>query len=247
MTYGLGILLDRGLVMASDSRSNAGVDQIAQVKKMTLIAREQDRVMVLLAAGNLATTQSVAEILEQALGTGRPDDLFLAQTLFDATQVIGTTLRNVVANDAQYVAPHGDPNASFLFGGQISGSEHRLFMIYPAGNFIEASARTPFLQIGETKYGKPILDRALRTDLPLEEAAKIALLSFDATIRSNLSVAPPVDMLLYDADSLSAQRVFAFDRQDEYFTGLSKAYSQGLEELVAALPPFPPPPAAPSS
>jgi putative proteasome-type protease len=240
MTYGLGMLLDEGLVMASDSRSNAGVDQIAQVKKMSVFARDGERVMVLLAAGNLATTQSVAELLEQSLGTGRADDLFQAQTLFDATQIVGSTLRNVVAGDAQFVSSNGgDPNASFLFGGQIAGSEHRLFLIYPAGNFIEASDRTAFLQIGETKYGKPILDRALEQQVEIEEAAKLALLSFDATMRSNLSVAPPIDMLLYRTGSLDPSGVYVFDRGDDYFKALSEAYSHGLAELVQRLPPFP--------
>lgn len=240
MTYGLGMLLDDGLVMACDSRSNAGIDQIAQVKKMTVFVRDSERVMVLLAAGNLATTQSVAELLEQALGTESDDDLYRAQTLFDATQVVGNTLRKVVAGDAQFVNAHGgDPNASFLFGGQIAGSEHRLFLVYPAGNFIEASERTAFLQIGETKYGKPILDRALKQQVGMEEAAKLALLSFDATMRSNLSVAPPIDMILYNAGSLDPSGVYAFDRGDSYFTGLSEAYSRGLAELLQHLPPFP--------
>jgi putative proteasome-type protease len=240
MTYGLGMLLDNGLVMASDSRSNAGIDQIAQVKKMTVFARDGERVMVLLAAGNLATTQSVSELLEQALGTGRVDDLFQAQTLFDATQIVGTTLRNVVAGDAQFVSAHGgDPNASFLFGGQIVGSEHRLFLIYPAGNFIEASDRNAFLQIGETKYGKPILDRALKQQVGMEEAARLALLSFDATMRSNLSVAPPIDMLLYRAGSMDPSGTYVFDRGDDYFKALSEAYSDGLAELLQDLPPFP--------
>lgn len=238
MTYGLGLLCQTGLVMASDSRSNAGVDHIAQVNKMTTFEQTGNRVMVLLAAGNLATTQSVSELLCQDLGSGAARDLYAARTLFDATQMVGDTLREVINRDAQYVAPHGDASASFLFGGQVAGSAPRLFLVYPAGNFIEASTRCPYLQIGETKYGKPIIDRAFTADKSLAEASKLALLSFDATIRSNLSVALPIDLVTYETDSLTLANVYMFDTRNAYFTELSQAYSAGLAELLGRLPNF---------
>jgi len=224
--------------MASDSRSNAGVDQVASVRKMTTFERAGDRVLVLLAAGNLATTQSVSELLSQSLGTGAAGDLYAANTLFDATQIVGDTLRRVMDRDANYVAAHGDAGATFLFGGQIVGHAPRLFLIYSAGNFIEASDRCPYLQIGENKYGKPILDRAFAPEVGLDEACKLALLSFDATMRSNLSVGPPIDLARYDTDSLTLTQIYQFDARNPYFKELTRAYSDGLSELVSRLPAF---------
>jgi len=224
--------------MAADSRSNAGVDQVASVRKMTTFERTGDRVMVLLSAGNLATTQSVSELLCQSLGTGAPGDLYAATTLFDATQIVGDTLRRVMDRNANYVAGHGDASATFLLGGQIAGAAPRLFLVYSAGNFIEASDRCPYLQIGENKYGKPILDRAFTPEVPLEEACKLALLSFDATMRSNLSVGPPIDLVSYAADSLTLSQIYQFDARNPYFKELTRAYSDGLSELVSGLPAF---------
>jgi putative proteasome-type protease len=241
VTYGLGILLRDGLILASDSRSNAGVDQVVRVKKMTIYEQPGARVMFLLAAGNLATTQSVTEYLEQSFDTGTLQDLYAAATLFDAVQIIGDLLRGQIARDGPYLGA-GEGDASFLFGGQIAGSEHRLFLVYPAGNFIEASERCPYLQIGETKYGKPILDRTIDPDLSLEEATKVALLSFDATMRSNLSVGPPIDLVRYRAGSLTADQVHEFDSDNAYLRALSKAYSEGLAELVQRMPVIDTPP-----
>ena len=236
MTYGLGLLCRVGLVMASDSRSSAGVDQVARVRKMTLFEQRGRRVMVLLSAGNLATTQAVAESLREELGTGSARDLYAARTLFDAAQVVGDQLRAIMERDAKYVAPHGDASATFLFGGQISGMLPRLFLIYAAGNFVEASDRCPYLQIGENKYGKPILDRAFMSAQTLEEACKLALLSFDAAMRSNLSVGPPIDLILYEKDSLALSHIYEFDRGHPYFDNLTHSYSQGLVSLVDSLP-----------
>ncbi|NBN77211.1 peptidase [Microvirga tunisiensis] len=237
MTYCLGILLEDGLVMASDSRTNAGVDQIATVSKLSTFATPGERVITVLSAGNLATTQAVISSLRHAWGNGDPHrDLTLATSLFDATQKIGDCLRDVLAREASFVHPYGDPSASFLVGGQIAGEAPRLFQIYSAGNFMEASERTPFLQIGETKYGKPILDRLLRHDTGLPEAAKLTLLSFDATMRSNLSVGAPIDLLLYARDTLEARRLRSFDEGDPYLAGLRQGYAAGLTSLVAALP-----------
>ena len=236
MTYCLGILLSQGLVMASDSRSNAGVDQVAQVRKFDLFTVPGDRLIAILSAGNLATTQSVISELNGAAGSGRPDDLNAARSMFDVAHIVGDALRQTVGRDGPAVQPFGDPNGSFLVGGQIAGEPPRLFQIYSAGNFIEASQRSTFLQIGETKYGKPILDRSLTPECPLDEAAKLALLSFDATMRSNLSVGMPIDILRYEADSFSAANMTMLQEDDSYWTALRNAYGQGLAELVRSLP-----------
>ncbi len=236
MTYCLGILLPQGLVLASDSRSNAGVDQVVRVSKLSLMPPGKDRVIAIQSAGNLATTQAVVTTLHEAFGS--PDaarDLARAKTMFEVAGIVGTQLRSTVVADGKFVDPYGDPTGSFLVSGQIGGEPHRLFQVYAAGNFVEASPRTPFLQIGETKYGKPILDRSLTPHCPLDEAAKLALLSFDATIRSNLSVGLPIDLMAYRADSFAAT-VITVEDDDPYWTELRRAYSTGLAALVESLP-----------
>jgi putative proteasome-type protease len=232
LTYCLGILLPKGLILASDSRSNAGVDQVAKVRKLETMVVPGERVIAILSAGNLATTQAVVTSLKEAAD----DHLRSARTLFDVARVVGERLREVIDRDAKYVAPFGDPSASFIVGGQIKGEPPRLFEVYSAGNFVEASERSCFLQVGETKYGKPILDRALSPASTMEEAAKLALLSFDATLRSNLSVGLPIDMLRYDADSFSADDLVTFEEQDAYFRSLRQGYADGLTALVDSLP-----------
>jgi putative proteasome-type protease len=218
MTYCLGILLPTGLVLASDSRSNAGVDQVQQVCKLAVLAEPGKHVIAILSQGNLATTQSVVTRLRQAAGSGDVGhDLNLAKTMFDVAEIVGGALREVSDRDAKYVAPYGSADASFLVGGQIAGEPPRLFQIYSAGNFIEATRRSNFLQIGETKYGKPILDRALTCDSSLEHATKLALLSFDATVRSNLSVGLPIDLFRYQTDSLSAADLTTVDADNRYW------------------------------
>jgi putative proteasome-type protease len=240
LTYCLGILTRSGLVLASDGRSNAGVDQITKVQKLTLITVPGERVICIQSAGNLATSQAVVTELEEAVGKGDPAaDLRLCKTMFEAAQMVGARLRKVSDGDAKYVEPYGDPTANFLVSGQIKGEAPRLFQVYAAGNFIEASQRAPFLQIGETKYGKPILDRALTQDTSLDEAAKLALLSFDASIRSNLSVGLPIDLLRYEADSFSAENLITIEEHNLYWRELRTSYSGGLAALVASLEPPP--------
>jgi len=237
MTYCVGILTRHGLVLAADSRTNAGVDHIATVRKLALFERPGERIMALLSAGNLATTQAVVTLLGQRLGGGQgTQDLDAADTMFDAARMVGAVLREVIRHDGEHVQPHGDPGGSFLFGGQLAGGRHRLFLIYPAGNFIEATPETPFLQIGETKYGKPILDRVITYEASLPAAAKCALLSFDATMRSNLSVAPPIDLLCYRADSLRADVRVDIRETDPYFAGLRAQFGEGMLELFDRLP-----------
>lgn len=245
MTYCLGIILPTGLILASDSRSNAGVDQIALVKKLKVFEVPGERVIAILSAGNLATTQAVVaavarnceiDVAENADGMAEGASVLCAPTMFDAAKIVGDELRKVVGYNKSFVQAYGDPDATFLVAGQIKGEPPRLFQVYSAGNFVEASLRTRFFQLGETKYGKPILDRALRENSAIEEAAKLTLLSFDATVRSNLSVAPPIDMLTYRADSFSCEGLAMFDEQNEYWMMLRKAYSEGLAELVSRLP-----------
>ncbi len=240
MTYCLGILLPTGLVLAADSRSNAGVDQVMQVCKLATITRPGERVIAILSAGNYATSQSVVTTLKEAAGSGRVgDDLYLAQTMFQAARIVGDMLRQVIDRDGKYVEPYGDATASFLVAGQIAGEAPRLFEVYSAGNFVEATARSNFLQIGETKYGKPILDRALTFDSTLAHAAKLALLSFDATLRSNISVAAPIDFLQYETGSFTADNHATLQEDDAYWTALRRDYSEGLGALVDRLPPTP--------
>ena len=237
MTYCVGVLTRHGLVVAADSRTNAGVDHIATVRKLALFEQPGERIMALLSAGNLATTQSVVTLLTQRVSEEQGlHNLWCARTMFDGARMVGAVLREVLQHDGEHVQAHGDPGASFLFAGQIRGGRHRLFQIYTAGNFIEATPETPFLQIGETKYGKPILDRVISHDSGLAEAAKCILLSFDSTMRSNLSVAPPIDMLCYPADSLSADLRIDIQDTDPYFTALRAGYGQGLLDLVDRLP-----------
>ncbi len=241
MTYCLGILLPQGLVLASDSRSNAGVDQVQRVCKLALIAAPDSRVIAVLSQGNLATTQSVVTQIKEAAGLGQVGlDVHLARTMFEVAAIVGGKLREVVEQGGKFVEPYGDPNASFLVGGQIAGEPPRLFQIYSAGNFVEASSRSFFLQIGESKYGKPILDRALTFDSTLEHAAKVALLSFDATIRSNLSVGMPIDILRYRTDSFSTADLATLEDNNAYFKRLTDGYAEGLTALVDRLPAAPP-------
>jgi putative proteasome-type protease len=239
MTYCLGIVLPAGLVLASDSRSNAGVDQVTRVRKFELFTQPGSRVIAILSAGNLATTQAVTSQLREALGSGTTDDLHAARSMFEIARIVGDKLRAVIARDGPSVTPYGDPTGSFLVGGQLAGETPRLFQVYSAGNFIEASLRSCFLQIGETKYGKPILDRALTPDSPLDQAAKLALLSFDATLRSNLSCGPPIDILRYETDSFSTANIAMLKEDDPYWNSLRNGYGEGLSGLVKMLPPPP--------
>lgn len=236
MTYCLGILLPAGLVLASDSRSNAGVDQITRVMKLATLTVPGDRMVAVLSSGNLATTQAVVTSLWEAAGGGGDDCLKSAGSMFEAARIVGDKLRQVVDRDAHYVEPYGDVSANFLVGGQIKGEPPRLFQIYAAGNFVEASERSSFLQIGETKYGKPILDRALDEGSTLDEAAKLALLSFDATIRSNLSVGLPIDMLRYETDSFSTENFTTLDATNAYWREIRRSYGDGLAALIANIP-----------
>lgn len=236
MTYCVGLKLDRGLVFAADTRTNAGLDNIATFKKLHIWEEPEDRVITLLSAGNLAITQAVSSLLSehiQTAGEGRPT-LMTVDTMFQAARLVGSAVREVKTIDGEALAASADNFfVTFILGGQIKGEEPRLFQIYSAGNFIEVSEDTPFLQIGEHKYGKPILDRVTRPDMRLGEAAKMVLLSFDSTLRSNLSVGMPVDLLLYNKDSFSAGRQMRIEKDDPYFRKLSGAWSDALRDAFA--------------
>lgn len=237
MTYCVGVLLDAGLVMASDSRTNAGVDHIASFPKMTLFSRPDERVLVMLTAGNLAISQAVINRLNQDIADGTLPNLHSVPNLYEAARVVGDALRAVHEADAEHLKKHqAEFNQSIILGGQIAGEKPRLFNIYAAGNFIEAVDDTPYFQIGETKYGKPILDRVINRRSDLDQAAKCTLISFDSTIRSNLSVGMPIDLFMYRTDSFSTQCLQRITDKDPYFTRLSEGWSKGLKQVFSELP-----------
>ncbi len=238
MTYCVGILLDQGMVFASDSRTNAGLDNIAKFCKMTVFERPGDRVIVLLSSGNLAGTQAVVSLLKQRCESGGPDPtLWTVKTLFDAAGLVADAMRHIDRRDGSYLSESGGFNASFILGGQLSGEPMRLFRIYSEGNFIEADlGTTPYFQTGEAKYGKPIIDRVIQPGTSLADAAKCVLVSFDSTMRSNLSVGMPIDLMCYQRDSLKAQMRRRFDEGDAYFAELGKQWRAGVRDVFSRLP-----------
>lgn len=237
MTYCVAIKLDAGLLFASDSRTHAGVDNFAKFCKMTVFERQDDRVLVMLSSGNLAGTQAVVSLISQRAKENHAPNLWSAATMFDVATLVGDAMREVDHHDGPHLAKSELTfNASFLLGGQIRGEPPRLFRLYCEGNFIEATQETPFFQTGETKYGKPILDRVITRDTSLADAAKCVLVSFDSTMRSNLSVGLPIDLLCYERDSLRVGKRRRFDERDPYFTALSGRWSEGLRRVFAELP-----------
>lgn len=238
MTYCVGILLEEGMVLASDSRTNAGLDNIATFCKMTAFEREGDRVIVLLSSGNLAGTQAVISVLRQrgTAGDGSTH-IWNANTLFDVAILVADAMRDIDRRDGSYLTDSGGFNASFILGGQIRGEPMRLFRLYSEGNFIEAGLdTTAYFQTGEAKYGKPIIDRVITPATTLADAAKCALVSFDSTMRSNLSVGMPIDLLCYRRDSLRIEMRRRFDEGNDYFTALSRQWSAGVRDVFSRLP-----------
>ena len=243
MTYCVALRLERGLVFAADTRTNAGVDNIAQYRKLQTWRQPGDRVLVLLTSGNLALTQAVVSLLNEQISLGTPDaeatHLLNAPNMYRAARVVGDAVREARRVDGPALeASKAGFNASFIFGGQIGTERPRLFQIYQEGNFIEATEDTPYLQIGEHKYGKPILDRVARSDMRLGEAAKLMLLSFDSTLRSNLSVGLPIDVLIYERDTLEVRREKRISVDDEYFRKMSAAWSDALRTAFAKIDEF---------
>jgi putative proteasome-type protease len=238
MTYCVGVLLKEGMVLASDSRTHAGIDNIAKFCKMSVFEREGDRVIVLLSSGNLAGTQAVISVLKQrGVAVGGPTNIWTARTMFDAANVISDAMREIEKRDGKHLENAALTfNASFIIGGQIKGEPMRLFRTFAEGNFIEATPDTPFFQTGEAKYGKPILDRVITGSASLTDATKCVLVSFDSTMRSNLSVGMPIDLVCYVRDSLKLTMRRRLDQGDAYFTALSKDWSEGVRAVFKQLP-----------
>ena len=236
MTYCLGIKTRDGLVMASDSRSNAGYDQVNVTRKMHTFVTPGERAFVLLGSGSLSCSQSVVTLLrrdfEQGLG------LAAVETFYDAARTVGDRVRRVSALDRE--ALERDKyhfNIHFILGGQIRGQPHELYLVYPQGNPIRATEDSPFLQIGECKYGRPILDRGVRHGrTSLEEAARYALISIDSTMRSNVTVGPPIDLLIYDADTCDLGRYRRFPDKDPDLLAIHSQWEQALQRAVQELP-----------
>jgi putative proteasome-type protease len=242
MTYAVGLLVNEGLVLAADTRTNAGFDNIATFKKLHTWSKPGERVFVLLTAGNLAVTQGVVSLLTegaQALRKSAPASLFTVKTMFQAARVVGQAVREVRKVDGEALESNSESfSAGFILAGQIDEERPRLFQIYAAGNFIEATPDTPYFQIGEHKYGKPILDRVIDPAMPLGKAAKLILLSFDSTLRSNLSVGLPIDLLVYNANSLKLERTRRIERDNDYFQKLSREWSRALRKAFTEIEDF---------
>lgn len=252
MTYCVGMLVNDGLAMIADTRTNAGVDNISSYKKLHVTEVTGERIISICTAGNLSVTQTALSMVAEGVrmpGQDHPETLETAPTLFRAAQIVGHALAEVRNELTSMRAEAPKLSASMLLGGQVKGGKMGLYLIYAEGNFIECGVDTPYLQIGEFKYGKPILDRALRPDTPMAEAVKLGLISFDSTIRSNIAVGPPFDMVVIGRDALHGeQRRIAAD--DPYFRDLGHRWSESLANAHRAMP-APPwlddsPPARPS-
>ena len=239
MTYCIGIKLDAGLVFLSDSRTNAGLDQISTFRKMMVYEKPGDRFMVMLSAGNLSISQQVREILQVERldnGDAEPITIWNATSMFDAARVLGSAMRRIYDQDGAALKKAGvDFNASMIFGGQIAGEAMRLFLVYSAGNFIEATRETCYFQIGESKYGKPVLDRMISPTSALDEAAKCALVSMDSTLKSNLSVGLPLDLLVYERDRFASDQLICIDDANPYFQMIRGSWGQKLRQVFESI------------
>ena len=237
MTYCVGMVLEEGLVFASDSRTNAGVDHVSTFCKMTVVETPGQGVIVLLNSGNLATTQQVvSRIKQQAIDAQKP--LTSHASMFSVAELVGSELRKTIHTAVNEAPEQSDVDftATFLVGGQVRGEAPRLFMVYPQGNFIESTTDTPFFQIGESKYGKPILDRVVQPEISMTQAIKCALVSFDSTIKSNLSVGLPIDIAMIKTNDLQVTKRHRIDSEDAYFRDLRSRWSQGLRQVFGQLP-----------
>ena len=236
MTYCVAMRLDEGLVFLADSRTNAGVDHVSTYRKMTVYERAGERVIVLMTSGNLASGQAVRQIIAET----RDDDgisIWNATSMFTVARIVGDAVRKVRARDAAALEDAGiEFTMSIVVGGQINGEQCRLFLVYSAGNFIEALSESPYFQIGEAKYGKPVLDRMITPKSTLDEAAKCALVSMDSTMRSNLSVGLPLDLLCYEAGRLAVTRFAMIDANNQYFRMLHDTWSERLKQVFLEIP-----------
>ena len=235
MTYCVAMRLNSGLVFLSDSRTNAGVDHVGTFRKMSVFENPGDRVMVLMTAGNLSISQSVRQTIGEYLS---PDgtSIWTASSMYEAAQIVGDAIRAVHRRDAKALEQFGiDFNVSMIFGGQIRGERCRLFQMYAAGNFIESHDENPYFQIGESKYGKPIIDRVTTPSTPLDEAAKCALISMDSTLRSNISVGFPLDLLVYEKDALAVSRFVTIDEKNQYFQMIRSNWGTQLKSVFEGI------------
>ncbi|SFU38705.1 putative proteasome-type protease [Polaromonas sp. YR568] len=240
MTYCVAAKLNAGLVFLSDSRTNAGLDHISTFRKMIVYEKPGDRFMVLLSAGNLSISQSIREILQveqlKDHDGGEAITIWNAKSMFDAARVLGSAIRRVYDRDAEALKNADvDFNVSLVFGGQIRGENMRLFQMYSAGNFIEATDETPYFQVGESKYGKPVLDRVLTPATPLAEAAKCVLVSMDSTMKSNLSVGLPLDLVVYEADTYKSDKIVCIDNDNPYYRMMHSSWGQKLREVFDSI------------
>lgn len=235
MTYCVAMRVNQGLVFLSDSRTNAGVDQVGTSRKMTVFDNPGDRVMVLMSAGNLSISQSVRQIVaEQTAANGK--SIWTASSMYEAAHIVGEAIRKVHHQDAQALEKFGmDFNVNMIFGGQIKGERCRLFQLYAAGNFIESENENTYFQIGEAKYGKPIIDRVVTPATSLNEAAKCALISMDSTLRSNISVGLPLDLMIYEADKLAVTRFVTIDEKNRYFEMIRNTWGQQLKRVFESI------------
>lgn len=239
MTYCVATMIDAGIAFASDSRTNAGVDNISTFRKMKIFERQGDRTLVIVNSGNLAVTQATLNHLEQAIRHNTEPNLMNVYSMYEVAELIGQALREIRHRDAAFLLENNvDFSANFIVGGQIAGEKQRLFMVYSEGNFIEATPETPYFQIGEVKYGKPIIDRVISAETSMDDAIKCVLVSFDSTMRSNLSVGMPIDLACYQRDSLQSCRTYCFGEQDGYMQGLRKSWGEGVRRAFAQLPNF---------
>jgi putative proteasome-type protease len=238
MTYCVAVMLDAGMVFASDSRTNAGVDHISTFRKMHIVQKEGERVIVILSSGNLSITQSAINQLElQSRSADSNKTMHNATSLFEVADLVGTALREVKRRDGPYLQENNiEAHASFIVGGQIRGESQRLFRIYSEGNFIEAGPETPYFQIGESKYGKPVIDRVINRHTQLLDAAKCVLVSFDSTMRSNISVGLPIDLLIYGNNNLRVGMHRNIDETDPYFNMIHTAWGEGLKRIFTQIP-----------
>jgi putative proteasome-type protease len=239
MTYCCGILVRDGIVMVADTRTNAGLDNISTFRKLHVYTEPGDRVLALASSGNLSFSQSVRSTLTEGIEnpeTGERETLMNAPTMFQAAQRLGKAVRSVRATEAAAKAADVEYDVAFLFGGQIKGGGVRLFMVYSAGNFIECTTDTPYLQIGEHKYGKPVLDRAIRYDTDLYDALKIGLISMDSTMRSNLGVGLPIDVMVARKDAFSTELTYRIEPGEPYFQDLRERWSSALRAAHMAIP-----------
>ncbi|MFN4263718.1 MAG: peptidase [Thioalkalivibrionaceae bacterium] len=240
MTYCVAVQIDEGLVFASDSRTNAGVDQVSTYSKMHTFEFD-DRVFVVMAAGNLATTQAVIQRLkrEAEADDGDDENLLTVEHMSSAAEYLGRLNREEQDKHHEALSKSGiTAEATLLIGGQIAGEDPEVYLVYPQGNFITTSQQTPFLQIGESKYGKPILDRIIRPDTSLGDAARCALVSMDSTIRSNLTVGPPIEMIVYERGQLSFEHYLCLDANDDVLRNLTQAWDENIRRAFVDLPRF---------